>query len=228
MTSDEIKQIVRYTSHVHKLHSFIKPLMSNEPFDEDKALFHQAMRNVKPLQSSTKRESVVSTAQTNEKHRSTPFKSNALPSRKSDPTTKKSHDTTYYDPSFASFSQTDTVQAHSILSFHRQGFPKKRLNALKKGLIPWEARLDLHGLNSDKAQDALCQFIESQHRLNHRSLLIIHGKGGRHGEAPVLKNLVNAWLQRLPLVIAFHSAEPRDGGQGALYVLLKRVAVTYK
>lgn len=100
--------------------------------------------------------------------------------------------------------------------------PRKRLTALRSGEIVSEARLDLHGLNPDSARTSLCDFIEKQTLQGKRCVLIIHGKGSKHGEAPVLKNHVNHWLQQLPQVLAFHSAIPRDGGTGALYVLLKR------
>ena len=51
---------------------------------------------------------------------------------------------------------------------------------------------------------------------------IIHGKGYRSGERqPVLKRKVNYWLRLRPDVLAFCSATPRDGGTGAVYVLLR-------
>lgn len=68
----------------------------------------------------------------------------------------------------------------------------------------------------------LCQFIQTQAELGKRCLLIIHGKGGIQGAPPVIKNLLNRWLPQINEVIAFHSALPKDGGSGAIYVLLKR------
>ncbi|MDP3705883.1 MAG: Smr/MutS family protein [Legionellaceae bacterium] len=116
----------------------------------------------------------------------------------------------------------ETVQADSNLSYCQPSIPKKRLLDLKNGLIEYEARLDLHGLNLDDARETLCHFFKKQLALQKRCLLIIHGKGGRHGETPILKNLVNHWLAQLPDVLAFHSALPKHGGTGAVYVLLKR------
>ena len=57
----------------------------------------------------------------------------------------------------------------------------------------------------------------------HRCLLVIHGKGyySSSGE-PILKNLLKNWLPLQPDVIAFHSAKPKDGGTGAIYLLIKR------
>jgi DNA-nicking Smr family endonuclease len=51
---------------------------------------------------------------------------------------------------------------------------------------------------------------------------IVHGKGKRSGNrGPVLKHLVNHWLQRMDAVLAFGSARAVDGGSGAVYVLLR-------
>lgn len=117
---------------------------------------------------------------------------------------------------------TNEVGAETTLSWCRHGIPRKRSSELKQGKIAWEAKLDLHGFRADDAAQTLLDFIARHQALEHRCLLIVHGKGNRGNEAPVLKNLVNYWLQQIPQVLAFHSAIPRDGGNGALYVLLKR------
>lgn len=108
------------------------------------------------------------------------------------------------------------------MSYSQPGLSNQRLKELKNGQIPWERRLDLHGLKSETARDALCQFIQTQAEHDKRCLLIIHGKGGQQGEPPIIKNLVNRWLPQMDEVLAFHSALPKDGGTGAVYVLLKR------
>ena len=80
----------------------------------------------------------------------------------------------------------------------------------------------MHGLTTEAARDALYKFIKTQTENHKRCLLIIHGKGGHEGAPPVVKNLVNRWLPQFDTVLAFHSAQPKDGGHGAVYVLLKR------
>ena len=178
--------------------------MSNDSLsDEDKALFHSMMQAVKPLAHTKKL--VVKTAPS---LRTSPRK--ATPIEK--PTTNYNLSSYYHE----------VVNADSILTYCKQSIPRKRLGHLKSGQIPWQARLDLHGLRPDDAREMLCHFIEQQCHIGNRCLIIIHGKGGLHGEAPVLKNLVNHWLKQLQQVLAFHSALPRDGGGGALYVLLQR------
>jgi DNA-nicking Smr family endonuclease len=109
-----------------------------------------------------------------------------------------------------------------MLSYKHPSVSTQRFRALQKGAIPWEARLDLHGLHRDEAKEALSQFIHHQIQNHKRSLLIIHGKGGQEGSPPVIKNLVNRWLPQFSDVLAFHSACPKDGGNGAVYVLLKK------
>ena len=177
--------------------------------DEDKALFHAVMQAVKPLKPSTRREPTPPPAK------------KPIIIRKAEPLERPK--TEYY----LSNHYQDTVSPESTIVYCSQSIPKKRLRELKSGQIPWEARLDLHGFSRDDAQLALCTFITNQYHQARRCVLIIHGKGGnRHGEAPVLKNHVNHWLQQLPQVLAFHSALARDGGNGALYVLLKRLSHT--
>lgn len=172
--------------------------------DEDKELFRQVVKDVKPLSKNSERiETTQPLPNTIKRAASNPK-----------PTTKSYHLSNYY---------TEPVYSDSLVSYSRTGIPLKRFKELRKGEIRWQARIDLHGLYAELAQDTLCKFIDEQIQLGHRCILIIHGKGGQQGEPPVLKNLVNHWLRQLSQVLAFHSALPRDGGTGALYVLLKRV-----
>ena len=178
--------------------------MTNDSLsDEDRALFHRMMQDVTPLGQTNKW--VTRAAPNVEKI----AKKIVLPEKQA----------TDYN---LSNDYHDVVNSDSILSYCKQSIPRRRLNQLKTGQIPWQAHLDLHGLRPDAARESLCHFIEHQIRLEHRCLLIIHGKGSRNGEAPILKNHVNHWLQQLPHVLAYHSAMARDGGSGALYVLLQR------
>ncbi|OGV25595.1 MAG: hypothetical protein A3F18_08315 [Legionellales bacterium RIFCSPHIGHO2_12_FULL_37_14] len=113
------------------------------------------------------------------------------------------------------------ISAEEKLKFYRNPLTKRQNTAFIKGQLPIENSLDLHGLTIDEAKSALLRFIHASFNRQKRSLLIIHGKGRRHGEAK-LKNLVNHWLPQFTEVLAFVSAEPKDGGAGAIYVLLKR------
>lgn len=124
-------------------------------------------------------------------------------------------------PYLSSYIQ-ENVQAESPLSWALTAMPRKRWREFQQGLIPFCARLDLHGLTHDSAQTAFLNFMEHAYHTQQRCVLIIHGKGGQQGEAPIIKNLVNRWLQQHPYTRAFHSAIARHGGLGAVYVLLKK------
>ena len=89
-----------------------------------------------------------------------------------------------------------------------------------RGKIPIESRLDLHGLTAARAQNQLVQFIESSAYRGCRCVLVITGKG-----LGVLHGHVPNWLKTQPLsshILALAEAQPKDGGSGALYVLLRR------
>lgn len=101
-----------------------------------------------------------------------------------------------------------------------------------------EARIDLHGMTADRAHRALIGFILQSHSAGRRCVLVITGKGtGRplgpeHGwrdtsRAGVLKSMTPDWLRQPPigaLVVGQFPAHRRHGGDGALYVYLRKNA----
>jgi DNA-nicking Smr family endonuclease len=110
----------------------------------------------------------------------------------------------------------------SPLSFQRAGVRTQVMRRLRRGLIPTEDELDLHGLNQAQARDRLADFIVRSRDAGRRCVRIIHGKGYRSGtRGPVLKTAVDLWLRRHIDVMAFTSARAIDGGTGAVYVLLR-------
>ncbi|MEE9452270.1 MAG: Smr/MutS family protein [Gammaproteobacteria bacterium] len=115
------------------------------------------------------------------------------------------------------------VSAEGPLFFAQPGILPKTLRQLKRGELPIEANLDLHGMNIEQARAALSQFIHQTNLNHHRIICIIHGKGNRsQAQHPILKNLVNIWLRQFRQVLTFCSAQAKDGGTGAVYVLLKK------
>jgi DNA-nicking Smr family endonuclease len=117
----------------------------------------------------------------------------------------------------------DEVTREGPLSFQRPGIGAAVIRRLRRGLIPIESELDLHGDTESAARDRLAMFLAASRDAGLRCVRIVHGKGYRSGaRGPVLKSAVNAWLRRHLDVIAFISARPIDGGTGALYVLLRR------
>jgi DNA-nicking Smr family endonuclease len=116
----------------------------------------------------------------------------------------------------------DAVAGSAALSFQRGGVRIQVMRRLKRGLIPIDDEIDLHGLTQTAARDGLADFIAISRDSGHRCVRVIHGKGYRSGaRGPVLKTAVNLWLRRHTDVIAFASARAIDGGTGAVYVLLR-------
>jgi len=118
-----------------------------------------------------------------------------------------------------------TTDSSSVL-FVRSGIQKKVIRRLKRGdLLPQHNRseLDLHGARAREAEEMLESFIAESMDLGHSCVLVIHGKGFRSADSRgVIKPLTIDWLRNAVEVMAFCSAQPRDGGTGAAYVLLKR------
>jgi len=116
----------------------------------------------------------------------------------------------------------ETIHAEDKLFFARPGLQHKLLRQLRQGQIRQSAALDLHGLTVNEAREELSHFLDHCVNNHYRCVRIIHGKGHlRSLDPPILKNQVNNWLQQYPSVLAFCSAQKRDGGTGALYILLK-------
>ncbi len=117
----------------------------------------------------------------------------------------------------------DLVESGEELLFAAPGVQLRLMKRLKQGHVPWESGLDLHGYTIDQARDEVSRFLRDAARQRMRCVIIVHGKAHTQtGQAPLIKSYVNEWLRRSPGVLAFCSAQQRDGGTGALYVLLKR------
>lgn len=117
----------------------------------------------------------------------------------------------------------DIIDSEDELLFAAPGVQLRLLKRLRQGHLPWEAGLDLHGYSVDQARDELSTFIRDAGRQQLRCVLVIHGKAfTQPGQPALLKSCVNDWLRQLDRVLAFCSAQPRDGGTGAVYVLLRR------
>lgn len=104
------------------------------------------------------------------------------------------------------------------------GLDKRTHERFRRGEMAIDGTLDLHGMTQDMAHRALARFVERAAAAEQRVLLIVTGKGGREGTG-VLKAEVPRWLNESglrPLILAIHRARPQHGGEGALYVLLKR------
>ncbi len=114
------------------------------------------------------------------------------------------------------------LETDDRLSFRRAGVGPESLRKLRRGHWVTQAQLDLHGLRTDDARDAVASFISQCTRDGLRCVRVIHGKGlGSLNRQPVLKEKTIKWLTQRQEVIAFCQAPPFAGGGGALLVLLK-------
>ncbi len=107
--------------------------------------------------------------------------------------------------------------------FCRAGTGGRALQKLRKSTSVVEASLDLHGLCTETARVAFEAFFKRASEQGMHCVKVIHGKGlGSVNQTPVLKLRVRTWLTQLPIVSAFHEAPPKEGGAGAVLVLLRR------
>jgi DNA-nicking Smr family endonuclease len=105
---------------------------------------------------------------------------------------------------------------------------RKLKRRVARGAHAIDGRLDLHGMTQAQAHDALLRFLRSRQARGAKLVLIITGKGTRAGESErgVLKRMVPQWLRLAEfrnLVAGFESASIAHGGEGALYVTLRRL-----
>lgn len=123
---------------------------------------------------------------------------------------------------------SDVVDISSLLdtddrlSFRRPGVGPDVTQNLRRGKWSIQRQIDLHGLRSDDAREALGAFMREAHKQGIRCVRVVTGKGlGSPGKAPVLKDKVHRWLVQRAEIVAFVQAPPAHGGAGALVVLLQ-------
>lgn len=123
--------------------------------------------------------------------------------------------------------------SETITSLTSRKLDKKTDEKIKKGSLPIEGKLDLHGMRQEEAYNALRHFIETSYAQQKRFVLVVTGKGKQETSTNhwmdtkrgVLKQRVPDWLSSRPcnqFVLKISDAQPKDGGQGALYIYLKR------
>lgn len=125
------------------------------------------------------------------------------------------------------FDASTLLDTDDQLSFRRKGIGRDVVHKLRAGSWTIQRQLDLHGLRTDEARQALGAFIRQAQRQGLRCVRVVHGKGlGSPGRTPVLKGRVHSWLVQKNEVLAFVQARPIDGGAGALVVLLRAASMT--
>jgi DNA-nicking Smr family endonuclease len=116
--------------------------------------------------------------------------------------------------------KTKPPQPHLSAAASIEPLRKRRISKERE---PIEARLDLHGLDQDRARVVLHDFLLRAHGYGFRAVLVITGKGVL-GDG-VLRRRTPDWLAEpkvRPLIAGVSQAERHHGGEGALYIALKR------
>lgn len=173
--------------------------------DEDRALFHEAVRGAVRLGPSDRRDL---------------GRGPALP-----PVPVQSlldeHDA-LAESAAGSIDADGALETGEEASYVQAGVSRQALRMLRRGHWVVQAELDLHGMRQPEAHLALVDFLASCLRRNHRCVRVVHGKGlGSVNREPVLKGKVRVWLARRSEVLAFCQAPSTQGGSGALLVLLR-------
>ncbi len=177
-----------------------------EYVDEDKVLFMQAMSGVKPLKHTP------TVATTPQKDPNAVFKRAAATGTDSTPTTALSDMQALLNP----------VASEAFLSYKSTTLQTKVFEQLKQGKLRWYDAVDLHGSSIDDARSAILTLIRMATQAGETVVKIVHGKGND----ALIKTCVNGWLRQMPEVLAFVSAPTKDGGTGAVLVLLKKIKPT--
>ncbi len=122
------------------------------------------------------------------------------------------------------FKINDTIEY--IEGYNVRDYDLKEIRKLKRGEIAYEASLDLHGKKKEEAKQLVKNFIDQSRKYGNRCVLIVHGRGIHSKDnIPILKDSLKIWLSNNSIgkhILAFCSATPKDGGTGAIYVLLRK------
>lgn len=177
---------------------------SGQPSDEDRALFRDAIGDVRP----------VAKKQPRSDQRSAP--------PPPEPVQFQRDEARVIDELLHAPIDALAVEVGEELSYIRADHDPRLLRRLKRGQFAVQDEIDLHHMNLTAARDSVKVFLADATRQGYRCVRIIHGKGLRSRTGPVLKALVDRMLRQRNDVLAFASARAQEGGTGAVLVLLRR------
>ncbi|MBD8511749.1 DNA endonuclease SmrA [Photobacterium sp. CAU 1568] len=126
------------------------------------------------------------------------------------------------DPEYLSLDYVTMVKPDDMLDYKRDGVQDGVIRKLRLGKYDIQARLDLHRKTLREARDDVLHFLKQCQRMDIRTVLIVHGKGERSTPPALMKSYVATWLTQISDVMGYHSALRQHGGNGALYVMLKK------
>jgi DNA-nicking Smr family endonuclease len=124
---------------------------------------------------------------------------------------------------YLSVEKVEPIDPYDHISFKQDGVQQGVFKNLRLGKYKIDFVLNLQQNKFEQARTLLFNHIMNCHIEGDRMLLIKHGLELRSQPFPAfLKSYVNQWLQQMPEVIAYHTAQPNHGGNSAVYVLLKK------
>lgn len=128
------------------------------------------------------------------------------------------------DPNYLYAGEVRSMDPYERFEWKKDGVQPAVFRKLKSGGYPVEARLDLHRRTVEEARDAVYRFLAVCRGRGWRCVAILHGRGVRSPTPARIKSYVAHWMRQAPEVIACSSAPPRQGGTGAVFVLLRKSA----
>lgn len=128
------------------------------------------------------------------------------------------------DENFLTSNEVEAVAPEAVLSYKLDGVQPAVFKLLRQGKYGYDYHLDLHRKTVSEARAEVYNLLKYADANQYRTLLLTHGKGSKSNPPARLKSYVNYWLRQVDIVIAFHSATPKHGGTGSVYVLLKKPA----
>ena len=194
------------------------PRTTTSDLDDDMS-FHRMMSGVTPLDTSGKTRIPVTTEVRPDAQRMKAAEVRAMASVEAEKAIAHLHSLV---DDVARFEVSDDGRR---VEGRRVDAPPDLVRSLRRGMLPIDGRLDLHGLSAAQAQEKLAEFLRTMRSRNERCVLVIHGKGERTPGAGVLRGEIAAWLSQGKArehVAAFATATGEDGGEGAVYVALRR------
>jgi DNA-nicking Smr family endonuclease len=124
---------------------------------------------------------------------------------------------------YLSVEKVEPIDPYDHISFKQDGVQQGVFKNLRLGKYKIDFVLNLQQNKFEQARTSLFNQILDSHKKGDRTLLIKHGLGlHSHPFPALLKSYLHQWLQQMPEIIAYHTAQPYHGGNSAVYVLLKK------
>lgn len=130
------------------------------------------------------------------------------------------------DPNYLHTGEVRTMDPYERFEWKKDGVQPAVFQKLKGGGYEVEGRLDLHRRTIEEARQEVYRFLAVCRGRGWRCVAILHGRGIRSATPARMKSYVAHWMRQAPEVIACSSAPPRQGGTGAVFVLLRKSAAS--